>query len=121
MVVCAAGCKADSSSPPAEAKPSEPPPPTPTPAPEPSPEDPYRDDIARICDVLALSGADQLAEAERMVTVASWLGANLVTDASRAFLVALQKEPEGAKKSGILRTEAEVLGLPPCKLAESWN
>jgi hypothetical protein len=97
----------------------------PTPTPPPSlavaDEDAYRDDIARLCDVMSLSGADQLDEGSRMVTVANWLGSNLATDAGHDFLIAMQLENDGRRKGEILRSEASRLGLPPCKLAESWN
>jgi len=84
-------------------------------------EEAYRGDISRLCDVMALSGADQLDEGSRMFTVADWLGSNLITEAGHDFLVTMQLESDGRRKGEILRGEASRLGLPACKLAESWN
>ena len=41
----------------------------------------YKEDIANLCDVLRLSGADQLPEGNRLPTIAMWLGPHITTPA----------------------------------------
>src|SRR5215470_20371652 len=43
----------------------------------------YRDDIARLCDVVVQSGADKVPPDERMLPIASWLSAHLETQDAR--------------------------------------
>lgn len=78
----------------------------------------YRQDVERLCDVLRLSGADQLPAGERMFTTATWLGDNLQTSEGRDFLVTFQQATD---KAGALRAEAARVGLAGCPLADEWQ
>jgi hypothetical protein len=77
----------------------------------------YRADVQRICDVLSLSGADQVSPSERTALTAQWLGDNLETEAGVDFMIAFKSAPDPA---AALRDEASRLGLPGCPLADSW-
>jgi hypothetical protein len=79
--------------------------------------DAYRRDVERICNVLALSGADQRPAEEWLWTTSSWLGDNVVTDDGRAFMIAFKQAPAPAQA---LRAEAGRVGLDGCPLADWW-
>lgn len=87
---------------------------------KPAGEKGYAADVARICDVMTLSGAGAAPEGEQMFTVADWLGRNLETDAGHDFLVAFQQTPDSGK-AAMLNAESSKLGLGSCALASSWT
>jgi len=78
----------------------------------------YRADIARLCDVIHQSGADQRPDEERMYVTAQWLGDNLQTEEGRAFLVTFQ---QSADKAATLLAEAKRVGVDACPLASLWT
>ncbi len=80
----------------------------------------YASDIRRLCDSVALSGADQMPKGERALPLANWLAANLKTPESRAFLVKIQPLV-GEPKAAALDAEAKRLGLDGCALAAEWR
>ena len=87
---------------------------------EPVPQKAYAADVARICDVMMLSGAAEAPEGQQMFTVADWLGRNLETDAGHDFLVTFQQTPDTGK-AALLNAESSKLGLGSCALATSWH
>lgn len=87
-------------------------------APPPSKE--YAGDIAKLCDVVRLSGAEAESPEDRRLPVASWLAANLATAESRQFLAQIQPL-EGANKAEALDAEARRVGLTGCALAAEWR
>lgn len=80
----------------------------------------YRADIENLCDVIARSGAEQLAETERTLTTANWLAAHLQTQEARDYLVRIQPLV-GDAKAAALEAEAKRAGLPHCALADTWR
>ncbi|HMG56669.1 MAG TPA: hypothetical protein VK601_24380 [Kofleriaceae bacterium] len=82
--------------------------------------EPYREDIARLCDVVARSGADQLPAGERALAIASWLPAHLETSEAHEYLVAIQPL-SGEPKAAALEAEARRVGLARCALASEWR
>ena len=80
----------------------------------------YRDDIAALCDVLRLSGADQQEPSARAALIAMWLGPHLKTPESHDFLVKIQPLV-GTAKADALDGEAKRLGMPGCALAAEWR
>jgi hypothetical protein len=80
----------------------------------------YAADIAALCDSVRRSGADELDVDARVVTIASWLGANLKTEDSRKFLVHIQPLT-GEPKAVALESEARRVGLSGCALAAEWR
>ena len=46
----------------------------------------YKQDIANLCDVLHLSGAERLPDGNRLPTIAMWLGPHITTQAGHDFL-----------------------------------
>ena len=80
----------------------------------------YKQDIANLCDVLHLSGADQLPPGDRSPSIAMWLGPNIKTDAGHQFLVAIQPLT-GEPKATALELEARRVGLEGCALAAEWR
>jgi hypothetical protein len=80
----------------------------------------YKQDIANLCDVLHLSGADQLPPGDRSPSIAMWLGPNIKTDAGHKFLVAIQPL-SGEPKATALELEARRVGLDGCALAAEWR
>ena len=89
-----------------------------TPRPALTPE--YRKDITTLCDVIHLSGADQLPEAERWPAIAMWLGPHIATEEGRGFLVAIQPLT-GEPKAQALDAEAHRVGLATCALSAEWR
>ena len=85
----------------------------------PMPE-PYRADIAGLCDVLVQSGADRLPAGERLLAIVQWLPEHLETQDSHAFLARIQPL-EGEAKADALDAEARRVGLPSCALATEWR
>lgn len=81
---------------------------------------PYRADIARLCDVVVQSGADQLPAGERLLAIVQWLPEHLETQDSRQFLARIQPL-EGEAKADALDAEARRVGLPGCALAAEWR
>jgi len=81
---------------------------------------PYRADIARLCDVVVQSGADQLAAGERLLAIVQWLPDHLETQDSHEFLARIQPL-EGEAKADALAAEARRVGLPGCALAAEWR
>ena len=81
--------------------------------------DAYREDIARLCDCVHLSGADKLS-GDRSTAVALWLGSNLTTNDAHRFLVSIQPL-EGEAKAQALDAEAHRVGLTGCALSSEWR
>ncbi len=81
---------------------------------------PYRGDIARLCDVVAQSGADRLPAGERLLAIVQWLPDHLETQDAHEFLARIQPL-EGEAKAGALEAEARRVGLPGCALATEWR
>ncbi len=81
---------------------------------------PYRLDIETVCNVVVLSGADQLAAGERALTIASWLASHLETTEAHDYLIKIQPLT-GAPKAAALEAEAKRVGLPRCALAAEWR
>jgi hypothetical protein len=80
----------------------------------------YHADIAKICDVEKLSGAEADETSARSIVAAEWLGRNLTTDQARDLLARLaQLAPEPKAKA--LRDEAEKAGLEACPTALAWE
>lgn len=80
----------------------------------------YRTDIEKLCEVLARSGADQLAPGDRAFATASWLAANFQTSEVHDYLVQIQPlAPEA--KAAALESEAKRVGLVHCALADEWH
>lgn len=80
----------------------------------------YRADIARLCDVVARSGADRVPAGERALPIATWLAANLETPEAHDFLIKIQPLA-GAPKAEALDAEARRVGLPGCALSAEWR
>lgn len=80
----------------------------------------YRGDIARLCDVLAQSGADRLPAGERALTIATWLAGHLTTPEAHDYLVRIQPLT-GEPKAAALEAEARRAGLAGCALAAEWR
>jgi predicted metalloprotease with PDZ domain len=80
----------------------------------------YKQDITNLCDVLHLSGADQLPADSRTPTIAMWLGPHITTPAGHEFLVKIQPL-EGMTKAAALDDEAKRVGLDGCALADEWR
>lgn len=84
-----------------------------------APESPYAKDIEALCDVIKRSGADKDPDAT-MVTVATWLAANMTTPESKQFLARIQPL-QGNEKATALENEAKRVGLDGCALAAEWR
>jgi len=80
----------------------------------------YRDDIARLCDVVVRSGADQMPPGERALPIASWLGAHLETQEARDYVARIQPLT-GEPKAAALDAEARRVGLAGCALSAEWR
>ena len=70
--------------------------------------------------MLAQSGADQLAEGERLLAIARWLPEHLETQEAHEFLARIQPL-EGEAKAAALDSEARRVGLAGCALAGAWR
>ncbi len=84
-----------------------------------APDSPYAKDIEALCDVIQRSGADKDPDAT-MVTVATWLAANMTTPESKQFLARIQPM-QGNEKASALENEAKRVGLSGCALAAEWR
>jgi hypothetical protein len=82
--------------------------------------EPYRADIATLCDVITRSGADQVSPGERALLIASWLGGHLQTAEAHDYLVKIGPL-EGDAKAAALEAEAARVGLAHCALAGAWR
>jgi hypothetical protein len=80
----------------------------------------YKQDIVNLCDVMHLSGADQLPEGSRSPSIAMWLGPHIKTPAGHDFLVKIQPL-EGMDKAAALDAEAKRVGIGTCALADEWR
>jgi len=80
----------------------------------------YAKDIAQVCDVVSLSGADKVPEAERVLPIAQYLGSHLQTQQAREFLARIQPLV-GAAKADALDAEAKKVGLASCALSAEWR
>jgi hypothetical protein len=98
---------------------SEAPPATAPPA-QPRVTDAYKADIAALCDMLKLSGADQAPEGDRMALTAMWLSQHIATQEGHDYLIAIQPL-EGERKAKALDDEAHRVGLAGCALAAEWR
>jgi hypothetical protein len=90
------------------------------PAPGPPPSAEYAGDIAKLCDVVQLSGAASDPSGDRRLPIANWLAANLTTAESRQFLARIQPLV-GDQKAAALEAEARRVGLSACSLAAEWR
>jgi hypothetical protein len=82
--------------------------------------DAYVEDVAHICDVMKLSGAEGMKNADARFVTAKWLGENLKTEEAHRFMVTLQPL-DGAAKADALEAEAHRVGLAGCALAGEWR
>ncbi len=80
----------------------------------------YKQDIVSLCDVVHLSGADQMPAGERGPVIAMWLGPHLQTAEAHDFLVQIQPLT-GEPKAHALEAEAKRVGLLTCALAAEWR
>lgn len=81
----------------------------------------YASDVAKVCDVVTLAGADDASnQADRDFLVAQWLAKNLASPDSRQFLVRIQPLV-GEEKASALEAEAARVGLTGCALAAEWR
>jgi len=111
------GCQAKGSPPPGD-PPA--PPPAAAAAAAPAPAAAYAGDIAKLCDVRRLSGADTDPASDPRLPIANWLAANLTTDEARRFLARIQPLV-GVEKAEALEAEARRVGLSGCTLAAEWR
>jgi hypothetical protein len=82
--------------------------------------EPYRLDIATLCDVVARSGADQVPPGDRTVLVATWLSSHLQTAEAHDYLVKIGPLA-GNDKAAALEAEAARVGVARCALADEWR
>jgi len=80
----------------------------------------YAKDIAQVCDVVSLSGADKVPEGDRVLPVAQYLGSHIETQQAREFLARIQPLV-GAAKADALDAEAKKVGLAGCALSAEWR
>jgi hypothetical protein len=80
----------------------------------------YKQDIANLCDVVHLSGADQLPADSRLPTIVQWLGPHITTQQGREYLVKIQPL-EGTAHAAALDAEAKRVGLAGCALSDEWR
>lgn len=80
----------------------------------------YRNDIARLCDAVVQSGADQLPAGDRTLAIATWLAEHLETQDAHDYLIRIQPIV-GEPKAAALEAEARRAGLPGCALAAEWR
>ena len=84
--------------------------------------DPLRDDFERICNSYTLSGAAQDPTANGTYLLATWLDANITSEAGRDFLVEFaqlgQDKPARVAKLEATRVR---LGLAECPLIARWQ
>ena len=81
----------------------------------------YRADIQKLCDSMALSGADKLAKLERVAPHSKWLGENLTTRDAQMFLVGI-KPLKGEAYAQALEAEAKRVGITAgCALANEFR
>ena len=80
----------------------------------------YAADVARICDVEHLSGAEREESSARSIIAAEWLGRHVKTQAGRDFLASLVPL-QPAAKAARLRAEAKRAGLDDCRTAAAWE
>lgn len=86
------------------------------------PADPLRDDLDRICNAVALSGADQDPSAQGTYILAQWLDANITSAPGRAFLVDFARlGSDKAARIKMLEDSAVRVGLPDCPLIAFWQ
>jgi hypothetical protein len=109
-VVAALGCQRSAEEAPSNA-------PAPAPA---SPPAAYAKDIAQVCDVVSLSGADKVPENERILPIAQYLGTHIQTQQAREFLARIQPLV-GAAKADALDAEAKKVGLASCAVSAEWR
>jgi hypothetical protein len=84
--------------------------------------DPLREDLERICNAYALSGADQDPSANGTYLLATWLDANVTSEAGRAFLVEFaQLGQDRAARVAKLEEAQRRVGLASCPLVAHWR
>ncbi len=94
--------------------------PKPAPAPAASDDKVYAEDIQKLCDSMALSGADKMEKLERVGPHSKWLGENLKTRAAQEFLIKT-KPLKGEAMASALEAEAKRVGLSGCTLAAEFR
>lgn len=82
--------------------------------------DAYKADIQALCDVVHLSGADNISDAERASVTGIWLAQHIATEEAHQFLVKIQPL-QGDAKANALDAEAHRIGLGHCALADDWR
>ena len=86
------------------------------------PADPLRADLDLICHARTLSGADQEQAANATYVMATWLDANVTSDAGRTFLVEFaQLGQDKAARVAKLEQAVKRTGLSACPLIEQWR
>jgi hypothetical protein len=80
----------------------------------------YRQDIARLCDVVAQSGTGSQPSPDRTLAIATWLAGHLETSEAHDFLIRIQPLV-GEPKAAALDAEARRAGLASCALAAEWR
>lgn len=87
-------------------------------APAPSP---LRDDLEKVCNVVELAGARDLAANDRTYTIAQWLPEN-VSPAGREWLIRWARLGEdAAARRKMLETDARAAGIKDCPLVAEWQ
>lgn len=80
----------------------------------------YAEDVSNICNVMELSGATKMSNADARYTTATWFGSHLKTEQAHKFMVEIQPLV-GEPKAKALEAEARKVGLPSCALADVWR
>lgn len=80
----------------------------------------YAEDFQRLCDSMALSGADKMEKLERVAPHSKWLGENLKTREAQQFLISTQPL-KGEAKAAAFEAEAKRVGLSGCALAAEFR
>ena len=80
----------------------------------------YRRDIARVCDVVAQSGAAEMQAGARALAIATWLSDHLETQDARDYVIRIQPLV-GEAHAAALDAEARRVGLASCALSAEWR
>lgn len=83
-------------------------------------DEPYKNDVQKVCNVIELSGAAAHASNDRVYLVATWLGKHLETSDAQKWLASIQRL-NGNSKADALEQEARRVGLASCALAAEWR
>lgn len=83
-------------------------------------DEPYKNDVSKVCNVVELAGATEHASSDRAYLVATYLGKNLQTSDAQKWLASIQ-HLNGNAKADALEQEARRVGLASCALAAEWR